>query len=35
LESKARQVGNAVPPLMAKAIGRAYVKHASAVGTHL
>ena len=35
LESKARQVGNAVPPLMAKAIGRAYVKHASAVGRHL
>ncbi|MCP2216239.1 DNA cytosine methyltransferase [Bradyrhizobium elkanii] len=29
LESKARQIGNAVPPLMAKAIGRAYVKHAS------
>jgi DNA (cytosine-5)-methyltransferase 1 len=28
LESKARQVGNAVPPLMAKAIGRAYAKHA-------
>jgi DNA (cytosine-5)-methyltransferase 1 len=31
LASKARQVGNAVPPLMAKAIGRAYVKHASEV----
>jgi DNA (cytosine-5)-methyltransferase 1 len=29
LESKARQVGNAVPPLMAKAIGGAYVKHAT------
>jgi DNA (cytosine-5)-methyltransferase 1 len=32
LESKARQVGNAVPPLMAKAIGRAYAKHAKASG---
>jgi DNA (cytosine-5)-methyltransferase 1 len=29
LASKARQVGNAVPPLMAKAIGRAFVKHAA------
>jgi DNA (cytosine-5)-methyltransferase 1 len=29
LASKAMQVGNAVPPLMAKAIGRAYVEHAS------
>ena len=28
LESKARQVGNAVPPLMARAIGRTYAKHA-------
>jgi DNA (cytosine-5)-methyltransferase 1 len=27
-ESKARQVGNAVPPLMAKAIGRAFLSHA-------
>ena len=31
LESKARQIGNAVPPLMAKAIGRVYVKHAAKV----
>lgn len=28
LESRARQVGNAVPPLMAKAIGQAYLRHA-------
>jgi DNA (cytosine-5)-methyltransferase 1 len=28
-ESKARQVGNAVPPLMAKVIGLAYLKHAA------
>lgn len=28
LESKARQVGNAVPPLTAKAMGRAFLKHA-------
>ena len=28
LTSKAMQVGNAVPPLMARAIGRAFVKHA-------
>jgi len=28
LESKARQVGNAVPPLMAKAIGKAFLAHA-------
>jgi DNA (cytosine-5)-methyltransferase 1 len=27
-ESKARQVGNAVPPLMAKAIGKAFLAHA-------
>jgi DNA (cytosine-5)-methyltransferase 1 len=33
LESKARQVGNAVPPLMAKAIGRVYVKHALTVSS--
>lgn len=32
LASKARQIGNAVPPLMAKAIGRAYVEHASEAG---
>lgn len=29
-ESKARQVGNAVPPLMAKAVGRAFLVHARA-----
>jgi DNA (cytosine-5)-methyltransferase 1 len=28
LESKARQVGNAVPPLMARAIGKAFLAHA-------
>ena len=28
LESKGRQIGNAVPPLMAKAIGEAVMKHA-------
>jgi DNA (cytosine-5)-methyltransferase 1 len=28
LESRARQVGNAVPPLMAKAIGKAFLAHA-------
>jgi DNA (cytosine-5)-methyltransferase 1 len=27
-ESKARQIGNAVPPLMAKIIGRAFLNHA-------
>jgi len=29
LESRARQVGNAVPPLMAEAIGREFVRHVS------
>jgi DNA (cytosine-5)-methyltransferase 1 len=33
LASKARQIGNAVPPLMAKVIGRAYVRHASEAGS--
>lgn len=31
-ESKARQVGNAVPPLMAKAIGKAFLAHAREPG---
>jgi DNA (cytosine-5)-methyltransferase 1 len=31
LASKARQIGNAVPPLMARAIGRAYLKHAGEI----
>ncbi len=31
-ESKARQVGNAVPPLMAKVIGKVYVTHAAGQG---
>jgi DNA (cytosine-5)-methyltransferase 1 len=31
-ESRARQVGNAVPPLMAKAIGKAFLAHARGAG---